>query len=218
MYKAAFQTGKLENSISFNDKNCILGISVGQLYHEAEKFKATINLINKSNLKHCTIVVGDSLQRHNMIKEGYCYKTSILLGDEWLERNQKFLKELTISHRIIRWDDCLNHPKYNDYKKIIELEYKTNPLYYDSVHKTIEDFMQRNCEDYLQGKRDVIYQNSVRYLLEESAAMICWALDGYDYIVYPKPITSALAILYDLFIEKNCPNKIQWMALRFRKK
>lgn len=216
MYKAAFQTGKLENIINLNDKNCILGISVGQAYHEAEKFKATINLINKSKLKHCTVVVGDSLQRHNMIEEGYCYKTSIMLGDQWLERNYPVLNQLVVPYNIVRWDDCVSHPQYNEYKKLVELEYNRNELYRNSVHKTIEEFMQRNNN--LIINQDIIYQNSVRYLLEESAAMICWGLDGYDYIVYPKPITAALSILYDLFINKKSPDKIQWMSLRFRKK
>ena len=47
---------------------CILPISVGQQYHEGDKFAATIELINVT-FGECTIVIADTLGRHTALRE-----------------------------------------------------------------------------------------------------------------------------------------------------
>ena len=45
--------------------SCIVYISIGQPYHEKEKFLATMDLVNRT-FSACHIVVCDTLQRHTL--------------------------------------------------------------------------------------------------------------------------------------------------------
>ena len=66
----------LKASLKFSDDSdrqvhapsCLLGVSVGQAYHEGEKFSAAIDLLNQT-FSQCLILVCDSLQRHTLMLE-----------------------------------------------------------------------------------------------------------------------------------------------------
>ena len=51
---------------SLYNKHCCLAISVGQPYHEGIQLETAVNLIDNT-FTQCTIVLGDSLQRHNLV-------------------------------------------------------------------------------------------------------------------------------------------------------
>ncbi len=59
-YKARFVTEHTA-PISLDGKRIILLISVGQKYHEADRFLATINRINTFNVSFCQIMLADTL-------------------------------------------------------------------------------------------------------------------------------------------------------------
>jgi len=78
---------------------------VGQATHEEELFAITLDLVNKS-FASCTLLVDDSLQRHNMAinttkDANFFYEIAVKEGDLWLERNRKYYDGLTIR-------DCKN--------------------------------------------------------------------------------------------------------------
>lgn len=217
MYKASFKTN---NFVNIEGKKCVLPISVGQPYHEGEKLLATINLINKSQLAHCTIVIADSLQKHNLINDPHPYETSMLLGDNWLERNKNILDTLTISHQIIRWDPWLKHNKYAEYRCAIEKEYISNPNYRHAFDESIHQFIQRKSarnEEIRHTSHQILYNSGLQYFLEECVVIVCmWEEGGYDYVMYPQVRPSALSMTYKIFSKNIHPDKI-WLQFRFRK-
>jgi len=44
-----------------------------------------------------------------------------------------------------------------------------------------------------------------------------WASLGYDFIIYPKPVTPAMDKTRDLFVKDVYPAKCRWLHLRFKK-
>jgi hypothetical protein len=221
IYKAFFENSS-KNIIDYENKKIILLISVGQLYHEGGKLSATIELINKSKFDSCSIVVADSLQKHNLIDDHSPYETSMSLGDNWLKRNKSILNELTISNQITRWDYWLKHCKYSSYRAMLQTAYNSNPAYKKAVDETIYQFIQRyikrnpNTDSTI---KDVLFNSCLQYLLEECAIIIClWADEGYNFIIYPKPITSALSMTYEIFVKNKYEgNLVEWLSLIFKK-
>src|SRR5688572_6281343 len=65
-----------------------LPISVGQSYHEGEKFKATLRWL-QPRFKKIVICVNDTLQRHNFsnISDNEAFFKAEAAGREWIERN-----------------------------------------------------------------------------------------------------------------------------------
>jgi len=58
----------------------------------------------------------------------------------------------------------------------------------------------------------------LQYLIEElPIVMPLWAQMGYDFIIYPKPITPAMKKTYELFVENRYDAKCQWLYMRFKK-
>lgn len=216
MYKASF---KINNSKNIEGKKCVLPISVGQPYHEGEKLLATINLINKSQLAHCSVVVADSLQKHNFISDQSPYETSMLLGDNWLQRNKNILDTLSIPHQIIRWDLWLQHTEYPKYRYALEREYNSNPNYRHAFDESINQFIQRKVAsneeiDHISQKK--IFNSGLQYFLEECAVAVCvWEEEGYNYVMYPQVRPRALSMTYEIFSKNAHPDRI-WLQFRFR--
>jgi len=97
---------------------CRLDISVGQPYHEGEKFKAAVDWVNRyaeDPFVRCDVVVVDTLQRHTMAGLGAdpaaASVEARLAGDEWILRHRDDLATLTMPWRIVRWDELLGHPR-----------------------------------------------------------------------------------------------------------
>jgi hypothetical protein len=99
---------------------CRLAISVGQAYHEGEKLRATLQWIGRHAgnwFKACEIVIGDSLQRHNLVdlscmRLGEAAARARAEGDRWLERNESALRTLPMPLRLIRWDEVLADARF----------------------------------------------------------------------------------------------------------
>lgn len=67
--------------------SCTLGISVGQPYHEGDKFAATVEWAARY-FDHIRVDVSDTLQRHRLIGEGAApveaARASSRAGDRWI--------------------------------------------------------------------------------------------------------------------------------------
>jgi len=204
----------------FKNKKALIFISVGQAYHEGSKFLALIRLLNKYNFKVCDIVMADTLQRHNFMslssKEAYEYTKKA--GDFWLKRHEVILSEFQLPHSIIRWDDFLSHQKYLELRERIEKEYSVNEEYQQKVIFNVETYLERLRINNPGVDTKVLFNNGLEYLIEElPIVMPLWAKMGYDFIIYPKPITPAMKYTHELFVKDKLGDKCHWIYLRFKK-
>jgi tRNA-dependent cyclodipeptide synthase len=217
--KVCFKTFGTDRK-ELNKSSCLLTISVGQKSHESEKFLATIQSINKS-VKTCTIVVGDTLQRHTIglgqtTSMDQRYQEAKKAGDLWLQRNKSLYSQLTIPYQIIRWDDCLEHPSYKKHYEQISSLYMTDENYRKAFLDTISEFMQRyNRQDSLKNTEIAHYQ-CLEYLKEECAALCSWAEGKYNFEIYPGRRNKAMAATHKKFIEPKFPACLKEIAIKFK--
>jgi tRNA-dependent cyclodipeptide synthase len=182
--------------------DCLLHISVGQKYHEGEKFLATMDLINDT-FKSCTIMLCDTLQRHTLkmshpgLSDAELRAKARALGDAWLARNKTAYAHLGIPCKIMRWDDWLYHKDYNLYRKQVDELYCTNKTYQQSVFNTIAKFLKRRGLS--QDKQ--AFSLCEAYVLEECPVLIpLWAKTNCQFVVYPRFRTAAMATTYEHFL------------------
>lgn len=215
--KASFYDGK---KYTLSGKQAVLLVSVGVNYHEAEWLTGTIALINQSNFSRCTIAVADTLQRHNIVSNDQesAYNIALRLGNEWLSRNDQILSQLNCEVKILRWDEVLTHPTYSYLKQKIENEYHENAFYKEMIDSTINTFLARIKKRNPSIDLENIFSNSLQYLIEECPVIMpLWASQGYDFVIYPKVMTKAMATTYELFVKPFYPGKCQWLALEFKR-
>jgi hypothetical protein len=216
-----FTKAKFDNeNAELKNKSCILLVSTGQKYHEGERLAATVDLINKSHFSSCVIAVADTLQRHNFhtMPTTIAYQHGLQTGDEWIARNADVINTLIPKTKILRWDTALQNIHYAGIKEKLDREYVENPAYRDAINDTIAIFTDRVKKRDTESNIDNITANCLTYLLEECPIIMpLWALEGYDFIIYPKPMTKAMAMTREIFVEQEYPNKAQWLALKFKK-
>ncbi len=226
LIKVNFRCAEKDKSEIMGAK-CVIHISVGQEYHEGEKFAATLELIN-STFRKCTIMLCDSLQRHTMsftnkqATQEELYQMSMDKGDEWLLRNSSIINRLLkIPHNIIRWDYWLQHPEYNTKRALIEKLYFQDEVYRQAYKRTIDKFLCR------LGKKAQIKEEEyarfaaicLEYLKEECAIIIpLWAVDNYGFVIYPRKRTDAMEMTYERLLKFKNPKLLREVALKFNKR
>ncbi|MEU8958875.1 tRNA-dependent cyclodipeptide synthase [Streptomyces sp. NPDC048518] len=217
--KASF--GKAGQELEFSGKKAVLLVSVGQRYHEGDKLSATVDLINRSDIGHVTVAVADTLQRTNFLDmpEDIAYAHSLRLGNEWLERNAEILGRLEPAVEILRWDAALADDDYAGLRKRVGDEYATNEEYRGAVDATIGVFLDRLSARDEHADLAQAFTNCLTYLLEECPAIMpLWAAQGHDFVIYPQPMTSAMASTREIFVQPEFPDKCQWLSLKFKKR
>lgn len=226
-HKASFRYNDLNidhesiKKMNFIGKKVLLFVSIGQDYHEKGKFLATIELLNKYSFMQCDIVMADTLQRFNHYgrlgeKDAWIYSKEA--GDNWLKRSEYALSKHKIPHSIIRWDSLLNHNDYAELKEQIMKAYHENEEYKLALHTNVMTYIERlKLLNPITDEAE-LFKNGLGYLLEECPiVMPLWAQMGYDYIIYPKPLTPGMRKTYDLFVKEKFKEKCQWIYLRFKK-
>jgi hypothetical protein len=145
------QTGKyivkVKNGRGWNNfSTARFHISVGQDYHEGDKFEATMKWATY-RFDKVIICVNDTLQRHNyMYRENLCgiaaYNKAEAAGREWIERNYKFIQSLS-NYEITRWDEWRSNAAYDEqYEKIIDL-YNSRHDFRELINIEIMEFWKR---------------------------------------------------------------------------
>ena len=195
----------------FEQSHALLTISVGQEVHEGEKFLATLNLVNQS-FARCTICVDDTLQRHTLAMGGELTSEDLFdysrkLGNQWLVRNFSAYSQLSIPYEIIRWNKWLTHPGYSEtYQKIKDL-YEKGPSAFavaEIFDRTSRYFLDRylpRLGEISLAQREKAEHLSLIYLFEECTALCLWAMEGYDYEVYPSHRSEAMSLIHALLVE-----------------
>lgn len=191
------QTGqyivKVKNGSQWRDFNtCRLQISVGQAYHEGDKFEATINWV-KERFSHVIICVNDTLQRYNYIfehgiSEQHAKQISRIDGDEWIKRNLAVIETLP-NYKIYRWDHWIKHPRTEHFYGKARYNYETHEAFYNSMQHTISNLWARKIKQnksFYENKGFGHFQNlSKQYLLEETAAFSCMFENTHALDIYP---------------------------------
>lgn len=198
-YKASFRWVTEEDKATFKNSTVIVPISVGQKYHEAGEFEATIALINKS-FKECHILIADTLRRHSPeVREQVCNndleasRLTIRRGEQWFYNNEKCIRMLSIPYRISKWNEWLSHPSYTCYYNAVLKLYKEDSSYRAIVDNDIAAFLCRG-----NRKDDPESINNCRsYILEESAVVCLWVLSGFELDVYPMGDNKAMITAYE---------------------
>lgn len=219
-YKARFRIH--HGQPEFVGKKAMMLVSVGQNYHEQDKLLATIKLINKERFAECNIALGDTLQRYNFdihLAPEKARNITKRLGDEWIERNHTIIEQLQPIHQIHRWDDIIKTVGYEKCARLVTQTYDTNADYKAAIDHTIHTYLQRARERHHSFDEQVFFDNSKAYLLEEfPAIMPLWSTMGYDYIMYPKPITHGMNKTRELFVADQHPDKCQWLYIKLKRK
>lgn len=222
--KVNFKQCAASDKEKFKQSKCIIPISVGVKTHEGEEFLATMRLIN-TWFKSCALLIDDSIQRYTLkIGEPNAslddlYIRAISAGDQWLERNRQTYENLTIPYKITRWDDWRNHKDFNKSYSNVEALYNTDELYRKAIHDNIEDFIS----NYEMPSPDMIFDKGhafnccLQYLKEECAVMCLWALEGFDYEVYPSTRNKAMKATYKKLIQPVYKNTLKSISLYFEK-
>jgi len=210
----------------FPESTCLLTISVGQEYHEGDKFSSTANLVNNC-FREYKIMLYDTLQRYTIALRTskppeFYYKHALDEGDLWLSRNKSYYEEHHKCIEIIRWDYWLNHPSFEQQKQKIKALLKTDSHYFAYFESTIRSFLSRYknrlhpSHDSFNEKR--AYELCMDYLIEECAALCLWPETGADYEVYPNKRNPAMDATHRHFVLERYPNKLYSVGIKFKRK
>lgn len=222
--KASFAGCPISDRKVFDLSRGMLLISIGQSYHEGEKFEATLELVNRK-FKCCTLMLADTLQRHNIqAQEGLgtdeAYLESLKRCDDWLERNQAAIHNfLDIPFNVVRWNEYLDHPDFDAKLKFIDSFYRDAGFFYESVDSTVNEYMNRgNRAELPEDRQHFLRENCLRYLLEECAVMLLWwEKDGFEFEVYPTKRNAAMSAVFDQIISPADPSILRPVNLRFKR-
>ncbi len=206
----------------FKKSACYIPISVGQPAHEGDKFKATLIAV-ESHFKACTIMVCDSLQRHNLRINSSesaeaLHARANDLGDLWLARNLTFIQQLDIPYDIVRWDYWLSHPGYSQAKDFIEELYEIESTFRGAVERIAQTFLghyQGNGMDTVD-KETLLLSYSEEYLKEECAAMLLLMENDYHFEIYPSRRNEAMDYIHQNVISGLHPNLLRAIAIKFK--
>jgi tRNA-dependent cyclodipeptide synthase len=175
-----------------------LEISVGQPYHEGEKFAATMAWA-RANFSDIALIIGDLPQRYNLVIEGMseneAWDFSLKSGDKWLERNGPLLCGCTIT----RWNDWLNHHDFSvEQAKVINL-FENHQRFQDSIIDALDQkFKRSNLPD---SSYNMFRKHSIDYLLEETTVFAIAYRELKGISAYP----GSFLDIWSMFLNKEIP-------------
>lgn len=207
--------------LDFQEAHCCLAISVGQPYHEETRLDTAINLIDE-NFSRCTISLGDTLQRHNMLDPENPnfdhYTAAKKAGDEWLERNLEKIKRLSIPYEIKRWDEWLKQDSFLTQLALLKATYHNDETFRQGFEITVSIFVDRLRKRNSNLNIEQAQANSRAFLFEECAIiMLMWQKENFNYIAYPGEMIDALRVTRDKFVEPYDNNLLKWLPLKFKR-
>ena len=213
MIKIAITGSNISADENFSSSTCYIGVSVGQPYHDGDAFFQTIDKIDEMGFKECIFVVADTLQRHTiMIRnpgmlEETARQKAFEEGSAWLERNRAYLDRFSTRKAIVRWDEWLSNPRYDEKKAAIRQKYADDEVFKSTISTVSTKFITGLLAvEQKKGKK--IPSQSVdrrlydmtrslplcqEYVLEELAVIATWRneepeatlITGRSFLVYP---------------------------------
>ena len=171
--------------------NCTLGISVGQPYHEGDKFAATVEWAAR-HFEHIRVDVSDTLQRHRLIGEGVAPdeagRASLREGDRWIARATPVLGACGKPFMIVRWNEWLWHPEFPAVHRAYSRLAEADAVLSAAMAADIDGFIARQVR---QGAAiagaSTMRAASRAYLLEELAIITLQGCEQSSARIYPGP-------------------------------
>lgn len=189
--------------------NVRLQISIGQPYHEGDKFKATIDWC-RNRFDNIQICVNDTLQRYNYMFENNAseyeaFDITRQLGNEWFARNKKLFYPTPV-FEIVYWDEWKKNTEFNVIQKQINNLYNNNHRFKKAVDDNYIDLWKRknsiNPDYYNSASFERFATLSCQYILEE-IAVFCLMFDKKEAVdIYP----GTGLFVTNIFQDKPVPN------------
>jgi tRNA-dependent cyclodipeptide synthase len=222
MPKKAFLKNKNDLNLP---ENCsaVVPISVGQSYHENEKFEATIEFLKEEFSGIVTIVIADKLQRFtkalvNKETPDKFLEDTQEEGKKWLSRNETYICQLGDKLKnIIFWGHYLTHVEYEAKKLLVDNLYKYDETFKTAVDDTVKYFIRRHFKSqkiYNPEDFEVFY--SREYTLEECAVLLLWPVEKYNLIIYPNKLNQAMYNLLQRFVYRDNPDLLKTTEINFK--
>lgn len=207
----------------FEQAHCAVPISVGQRYHEDQKFLSTIQLVNK-HFKSCTFIICDTLQRHTLqiyqshLTDQQAFDLAIEQGADWYQRNKRAIETLTIPYKIMHWTHWLQQPEFEIQLGLLESIYRHTANFKLIFNRTAQTFTHRIIArtPELQRRQDLIFEQSLIYLKEECAVFPLWLEQQFDFVLYPGRYLPTGALNYDYFVKRMHPDLLRYVRINFK--
>lgn len=220
--KATFSKVSEEDKQKFVATGCLLTLSIGQPIHSGASLAASLELIDK-HFSFCTLVLGDTLQRHTMALTKTSETDLALMleskekGDQWIKDNRQLLSILSIPWNIRRWDFWLMDKRFNKLLSMIQNACNTDAFYRKHFEDNIERYLERiEAQQLLAIDKASAFTLCLRYLQEKCAVMCLWPQERCGFEVYASERTPAMQATYERFIEGVSPDSIRPVSLRFK--
>ncbi|MBP9727330.1 MAG: hypothetical protein KBD83_07710 [Gammaproteobacteria bacterium] len=213
MLKIAITGSNISADEDFSSSICYIDVSVGQPYHDGDAFFQTIDKIDQMGFKECIFVVADTLQRHTIMirnpemSEEIARERALEEGSAWLVRNRPYLKKLGTRNTIVRWDEWLSNPRYDEKKATIRQKYADDEVFKSTISTVSTKFIAGLLAvEQKKGKKTPSQSIDRRlydmarslplcqeYVLEELAVIATWRseepeatlITGRSFLVYP---------------------------------
>lgn len=149
-------------------------ISVGQEYHEGEKFAATMAWAG-NRFRKVIVCVNDTLQRFNYEFEGRApdaaFRETEAAGREWIERNLAAIRTAGV-YDIYRWEEWRGCADFTGALSRIQGQYDAGGRVREAIDAEVVDFWQRRLEReaVAPSRQAEFVRCSTAYLIEECAA------------------------------------------------
>jgi tRNA-dependent cyclodipeptide synthase len=172
---------------------CRLLISVGQPYHEDKKLMSLVDWINLHTgdpFKECEVIVGDSLQRFNIMAMGTpkaveAFEQAVTEGTRWLERNSTVLQFLRVRHRVIRWDEVRLDTRFPSMWERMDYLFQKDPALRSALQADTQTLLARRLAHGDQLDSEVFTICCREYLIEELAGLALLESDSPAATFYP---------------------------------
>lgn len=220
--KASFTKCSEAERQLFKSSNCLVTLSIGQPVHTGDYLAATLAEVNRS-FKTCTLVLGDTLQRHTLAltrlaSEKELHKLTKENGDQWLRDNFSTLAKLTIPWKVTRWDNWLENEKYQRTLSMIQNTYLQDAIFKQAFDTNIDDFIAR-----VKNRNQLIIDEKsakefcLSYLSEECAVMCLWIDEKCQFELYASGRTLAMQATFERYTKIFHPELLHPLAMRFKK-
>lgn len=189
-----------------------LQISVGQDYHEGDKFIAAVEWA-KPRFQKIIICLNDSLQRFNLmfetgLAEDKAFAIASSNGQNWLDRHSGILQ--SASHiEIKRWHEWLEDRNFEQTQQQVQYLYQNNDAFHQAIEANINAIWQRRqaltVDAYSQDNFSLFAQLSRRYLLEEISVFSMMFERGRAIDAYPGTTIFAALVFKGRNVEGGPP-------------
>ncbi len=162
------------------NKDGILGISVGNLNQEGDKFKATVQWAAR-NFDRLHLMVADTLQRHNFVmgeKDALFHARK--KGDIWLAEYKPIVEATGKLKSTKRWDDYITRPEFPEILAWFKQAAKENAQLRDAIKADVNRFLARQTT-----VRPDCAARSEAYILEELALFALYGREQVGARLYP---------------------------------